>query len=114
MKQYDIMTDSEIVKHALSNRSRHHLSYILPVARMYEYDYERIFNLVSECIESEKETKKIIKSNFPKLYSQHRRETFIAKLKSLFSKKEKEENEEEKSKKQSKGKNQEKSKKNKK
>lgn len=113
MKQYDVMTDSEIVKHALSKRSRHHLSYILPVARMYEYDYDRIFDLVSECVGYEKEAKKIIKSNFPKLYSQHRKEVFMVKLKSLFSKKEKKEKGEEKNKEQSEVKNQEKREKNK-
>lgn len=87
VQQYDLMTDTEIVNRALSKTSLHHLSYILPVAKMYGYDYARIYELVCMCEKNEKSRLKIIKSNFPKLYAQHRKEMFIAKLKSLFTKK---------------------------
>jgi hypothetical protein len=49
-----------------------------------------------QCGRDEKETKKIIKANFPELYSKHRKETFVAKLKSLFSRKKKDEKDEDK------------------
>ena len=89
LKQHDIMTDSRIVVLALSKKSKHHLSYVIPVAKMYEYDYDKIFDLILQCGISEKETKKIIKSDFPELYKKHRRDTFFAKIKSLFTKKKK-------------------------
>ena len=96
VNQHNIMTDTEIVERALSEKSRHHLSYIIPVAKTYNYDYDRIFDLVMQCGRDEKETKKIIKANFPELYSKHRKETFVAKLKSLFSRKKKDEKDEDK------------------
>lgn len=92
LKQYNIMSDAEIIEIVLSKNSRYHLSYIIPLAKMYEYDYDKIFDLVSKCRKEapEKEIKKIIKSEFKKLYNKHAREVFFAKIKSLFTKKKKE------------------------
>ena len=92
LKKYNIMSDAEIIEIALSKNSRYHLSYIIPLAKMYEYDYDKIFDLVSKCRKEapEKEIKKIIKSEFKKLYNKHAREVFFAKIKSLFTKKKKE------------------------
>ena len=86
LKQYDIMTDSRIAVLALSRKSKHHLSYIIPLSRMYDYDYDKIFDLITQCEINEKDTKKIIKLNFPQLYSKHRRDVFFSKFKSLFKK----------------------------
>ena len=87
VKQHSLMTDSEIVDFALSKKSKHHLTYILKVADMYDYDYDTVFDLVSKCERDKKEQKKIMKAKFPTLYSKHRRKVFISKIKSLFMKK---------------------------
>ena len=88
-----IMSDEEIINYALTKESRHHLSYIIPVAKTHNYDYDKIYDLVMKCVADEKQAKKIIKANFKKLYSKHSREVFFAKIKSLFTKKKKEDKE---------------------
>ena len=97
LKQYNIMSDVEIIDIVLSKNSKYHLSYVIPLARMYDYDYDKIYELVSKCRRdaTEKEIKKIIKSEFKKLYNKHAREVFFAKLKSLFKKKKDKDNKEE-------------------
>ena len=86
VKQHCLMTDSDVIRHAFSDKSKHHLSYILAVARMYEYDYDKLYNLISKCVKNDKETKKLIKANVPALYSSHKKDAFFAGIKSLFCK----------------------------
>ncbi len=89
-----LMTDAEIVECALSKKSLHHLSYILPVAKIYKYDYDKIHELVAKFEKDEKIVKRIIKSNFPELYSKHRKASFAAWIKNLFKKRPKDAGEE--------------------
>lgn len=85
IKQHELMTDSDIINNVLSNKDIPHLSYLLSVARLYKYDYVQIYEIVSKCKTNEKTKKRIIKSNFPELYKEHQKDTFIAKIKSIFN-----------------------------
>lgn len=81
-----LMSDAELVEHALSKKSIHHLSYILAAAKKYGYDFARIEELVSKSGRDEKEVGEIIKKNFPELYKAHKKEKFWASVKGIFSK----------------------------
>ncbi len=84
VKNHKLMSDTQILDLAFE-RGRHKLTYVIEVAKLYEYDYDSIYELISKCKENKKDVKKIIKQEFPKLYSKHRKEAFFATIKSLFN-----------------------------
>ncbi len=86
VKEYELMTDDKVMEYALSEKTINHMSYILSAAKLYSYDYDKIFNLVSRFEKEDKAVKKFIKSNFPELNLKHNRDLFFAALKSPFIK----------------------------
>ncbi len=88
IKQNNLMELSKVIECVMLDNCKNKLEYVLQIANIYVFDYDKIYELVSKCVNDEKEAKEIIKTNFKQLYSQHKKDVFIGKIKSLFSKKE--------------------------
>ena len=89
IKQYNLMTDSEIVNYVFSYENIDYQTYIIPVAKLYAYDYEKIYKIISLWEKDDKIKKRIIKDHFPKLYNQHQKDSLFNGIKALFAKKDK-------------------------
>lgn len=103
VKDNNLLDDSVILDSLFASESVDKRGRVLIVSKVYEYAYEKIYGLLKRVKEAdsedmpemdpkkakalESEINADIKQNFPKLYSEHKKEEFAASFKSIFQRK---------------------------
>ena len=84
-----MFSEEEILSFAKSAKPLGRRRFLVEIARMYGYDYDRIISLAPEFGVSDKDSQRqLMKSDFPSLYKARATKEFFGKIKSLFCKKE--------------------------
>lgn len=84
-----MLTEDEILSLAKTARLVGRRRFLVEIAKVYKYDYDRIIALAPEFGISDKDSqRRLIKDNFPSMYKARAAKEFFGKIKSLFGKKE--------------------------
>lgn len=84
-----MLAEEEIISFAKTAKPVERRRFLVEIARMYKYDYDRIITIAPEFGVSDKTAQRqLMKDNFPSVYKAHAAKEFFGKIKSLFGKKE--------------------------
>lgn len=90
LREKNALTDKDMLKIAASCKGRDKAGWLVAVAREFRYDYNAIAEASKAFgIKSSDDLRGFMKDHFKKEYAAHKRQVFMTKVKSLFSKKEK-------------------------